>query len=670
MHLAASDYGTVGLIDTPTARMSSDGLMTSTVAIQGRTNAYSLTYQATPWFEGTFRYTGFNNFHYYDRNYGVKLRLWPEQDYVPQVAVGIRDVVGTGIFSSEYVVASKALGDLDVSIGVGWGRLAGTGVLPNPMTVISDKFKNRERNDSGLGATGVFQPGLFFSGKEVGLFGGLSYRLDSLPLTLMLEYNPDPYEFEIRKNGVGPKSRWSAGLTWQPTPAVNLSISRQHNDEWGVELVAMLDTKSSSPQRPKPQFRSSLDTPKENLPPMLDRNSWYDMLLYDAERSGLILVEGNVDYETNTATIIMGNKVYPVWRDAIKHMTDLANLHLPKEAKFVRLVIEEEGHQVHTLFSERTASNSSKVGRISDRALDVGKVVKPVIPQHRTSFVQNKVYVDATVSTRFQFFDPDDPARYQVYGKLGASLALPGNWVVRGSYSVDIENTFKEITRKSNSVLPHVRSDIARYLTEGSDGLDAFYFEKRGSASPETHYRLFAGVLEEMYSGFGTEILYQPHQSRLAYGLSANRVQQRDYDKSFNHLDYKTNTAFASVYWATPFYNVDAALHAGRYLAKDKGATFELRRTFSNGWMIGFWATLTDVPFEEFGEGSFDKGMFFRLPLDGLLGKNVRASYATRLRVIQRDGGARLEDFSTNIWWNLRGVRYDTFHENIRRVSQ
>ena len=56
----ASDFGTTGLIDIPTARMSSDGTLTTTAAIQSRTKAYSITYQATPWLEGTFRYTGFN----------------------------------------------------------------------------------------------------------------------------------------------------------------------------------------------------------------------------------------------------------------------------------------------------------------------------------------------------------------------------------------------------------------------------------------------------------------------------------------------------------------------------------------------------------------------------------------------------------------------------------
>ena len=76
MPLAASDYGSKGLIDTPTARMSADGTLTTTAAIQSSTSAYSLTYQATPWLEGTFRYTGFNDFFYYDRNYLMFVKLF------------------------------------------------------------------------------------------------------------------------------------------------------------------------------------------------------------------------------------------------------------------------------------------------------------------------------------------------------------------------------------------------------------------------------------------------------------------------------------------------------------------------------------------------------------------------------------------------------------------
>jgi hypothetical protein len=171
-----------------------------------------------------------------------------------------------------------------------------------------------------------------------------------------------------------------------------------------------------------------------------------------------------------------------------------------------------------------------------------------------------------------------------------------------------------------------------------------------------------------MYSGVGGELLYQPFQSRLAYGFSANWVRQRGYEKTFKHLDYQTTTAFASVYWASPFYNFDVAVHAGRYLAKDLGATLEVRRSFNNGWMVGLWATITDVPFEDFGEGSFDKGMYFKIPFDGLLGRNTRGSYSTRVRPIQRDGGQRLDNFSGNIWWDTRNARYDAFSDLTQRM--
>ena len=133
----ASDFGVTGLIDIPTARMSADGTLTTTAAIQSRTNSYAITYQATPWLEGTFRYTGWNQANYsYDRNYEAKIRLWKEQEYLPKVAAGIRELVGTGLWWSEHVVASKAEGAFDFTSGIGWGRFAGKGGRNNPFMQI------------------------------------------------------------------------------------------------------------------------------------------------------------------------------------------------------------------------------------------------------------------------------------------------------------------------------------------------------------------------------------------------------------------------------------------------------------------------------------------------------------------------------------------------------
>ena len=55
-------------------------------------------------------------------------------NFLPQIAAGIRDIGGTGLFASEYLVLSKRLADnLDFTIGLGWGNLNGN-KISNPLT--------------------------------------------------------------------------------------------------------------------------------------------------------------------------------------------------------------------------------------------------------------------------------------------------------------------------------------------------------------------------------------------------------------------------------------------------------------------------------------------------------------------------------------------------------
>jgi hypothetical protein len=664
---SASDFGVTGLIDNPTARMSADGTLTITAAIQSRTNSYSITYQAMPWLETTFRYTGLHLNYSYDRNYEAKVRLWEEGLYLPQVAIGIRDLIGSGIQGSEYLVASKKVGDFDYTLGLAWGRLAGKGDFTNPFIYLDDSFVVRNME---VGSGGSLPFGQYFSGEKAGFFGGLRYQPDNLPVSLMLEYHRDQYDRGVDE-GVfpRPKSPWSVALQWQAAPGVSLSLSLQHEQELGIELSAALDTKSLTPRWPVPIFKSSLDMAPQNLPPQINPRDWYDTLLYDVERSGLLLLEASMEPSSSTVVLVMGNNQYPVWADAIAKMAVLADLHLPSSVNTFRIIAEENGHRVQTIQMRRPSLAYGQNKQLVERTISVLPGRSLASPQRKTSFFQKKVFFDVGVGTRVQLFDPDNPARYQLYTNIGASLALPKNWTLTGAYGIDIANDFDESNRISGgSSLEPVRTDIVKYLQQGDTGLDSLYFEKRGSAAKGLHYRVFGGVLEQMYSGVGGEVLYQPLQSRLAYGLSANWVRQRYYDKSFKHLDYQTATAFASVYWASPFYSYDFAVHAGKYLARDVGATLEVRRTFHNGWMVGLWATITNVSAADFGEGSFDKGIFFKIPFDSLFGRNTRGSYGSRLRPIQRDGGQRLEDFSGNIWWDVRGARYDAFGDLKNRM--
>jgi hypothetical protein len=632
----ASDYGTTGLIDIPTARFEEDGMFAVGGSIDERHRQFSITYQATPWLQGTFRYTGFDEFFYWDRNYEFKARLWEEELYLPQVAVGIRDIVGTGVFGSEYLVASKQVGNTDVTLGVGWGRLAGTGVVSNPLKLIDDRFSVRSAE---TGSGGEFSFGDFFSGPQIGIFGGVSHSFERLPVTAMLEYNPDQYDWDVGGGGKRPESSWSAGLTWHALPGVDLRLSLQHGDEIGIGFRSYLNSKAEFPRRDPEQFVSSYYLAQGDLPPQINKNRWYDRLLYDVERSGLLLVEGTISPDGNQASLVVGNPSYALWSDAIARHTALADLHLPATVKTIHFVVEEGGYRSATVVIPRPSTSSSgnprtKINRVrvlSGRTLNT--------PQHRTGFVTGKINSTLNIRSRFQLFDPDDPARYQVFADLSSEYALSNHWAIRSSIAINLEQNFDESNRQeSDSVLPKVRSDVVKYLNQGDSGLEKLIIEGRDTIGRSIHYRAFGGYLETMYAGAGGEVLYWPTKSRVAFGMSMAYVKQRDFDRRFGLLDYDVLTGHVSAYWASPFYNYDVAIHAGRYLAKDLGATFEARRTFRNGWQVGVWASLTDVPFDDFGEGSFDKGFFFRCHLTGSL-VQTRGNFATRMRPIQRDGG-------------------------------
>ena len=109
----------------------------------------------------------------------------------------------------------------------------------------------------------------------------------------------------------------------------------------------------------------------------------------------------------------------------------------------------------------------------------------------------------------------------------------------------------------------------------------------------------------------------------------------------FDLINYETTVGHLSFYYdAAGLFDLE--LNIGRYLAGDWGATTTISRKFGNGWEVGGYATFTDVPFETFGEGSFDKAIYFSIPIDWLVSTPTKSKRRLALRPITRDGGANL----------------------------
>ena len=681
-----SDFGNLGLIKTPSARLAPDATLSATLSFDEAADIYNISYQATPWLETTFRYSIFNprdldrsRDENRDRSYEVKARLIKEGFRVPQIAVGVRDLLGTGVWEGEYIVASKEHGPFDASLGLGWGRLGSRGGVSNPLGIFGESFDARPSGATGGDFGGESRGASFFRG-DIGVFGGFSYRVPRQPVKLLVEYSSDVYAREVRLGTLDSPSPWNFGVQWAPVANVSVTASWLRGDSLGINFSSKIDTKADAPKKLGARFYSSAEPRAlSKAPENLDLSSWYNRLLYDIERSGLRLHSATLRPGSQTAQLELSNDSYALTGDAVQRALLLAEIHLPARVSSLDVLLRENGYMAPTLEYrlKRINADTRQLNGLGGRSRSVAEESSSPIdvldgrsasnPSNATDYGYPKLDFGADLATRVQLMDPDAPLAGQIYAKLSARASLAENLDIWAIYGQDIYNDFST-DRVSNSRIQRVRSDVNRYLVEGQSGIDQLYVEYHKSATPSLHYRAYAGILEAMYGGAGAEVLYAPFKSRIAVGATVNALRQRGFEKNFEFLDYNTVSGYLSLYYATPFYNVDAAVHAGRYLGKDKGYTFEARRTFDSGFSLGGFFTRTNISAEDFGEGSFDKGLFFRIPFNGLLPGNTRSAYTTIIRPLERDGGRRLEDFSGSIWFNQRATRYDTLDRQKRRM--
>ena len=137
-----SSRGGIGLINTPTARFSEDGEFSLGMSVEAPYNRMFAKMQFFPWLEAVLKYTkGYNQPYiawseseaWTDKGIDVKFRLLEETRLVPELAVGLRDFGGTGAYSAEFIVASKRFKNIDLSLGLGYGTLAGVDHISSPL---------------------------------------------------------------------------------------------------------------------------------------------------------------------------------------------------------------------------------------------------------------------------------------------------------------------------------------------------------------------------------------------------------------------------------------------------------------------------------------------------------------------------------------------------------
>ncbi len=650
-------YGVTGLIDMPSAEALPDGQFTVGVSNFGGITRSTVTFQASPRLAFSFRYTGIQDLNlagfetFRDRSFDVRFLLNKERRYLPAVSVGLQDFAGTGIYAGEYIVATKTFqevgplpGTFKVSAGLGWGRLGSAGSIGNPFGGTRPEF---EQGSSG-GEPSFDQ---WFRGPAAP-FAGVEWVIND-KFGLKAEYSSDAYTQEVDTSGIFTRrSRFNFGAEYQVSDRVRLGAYYLYGSELGFNAQIQLNPKTpptpirTAPAGPVAQRPSRASQPQawstdwvvnENAPVILR-----DVMAPRLESSGLRFEALQVT--ADSAELRMQNLRYNATSVAIGRAARVMAEVLPPSVETFRIVTVENGLAQSAVTIRRSDLEALEYDAEAAGALLAVTGIGEAAPRLENAIENEEYYPDFAWSLgpyiTPSYFDPDEPVRADAGLRFSSEYRPAPGWEIAGSVNLRLTGNVGDSVRVSNSVLPPVRSNAVLY-SRGSDVvLNDLYVSRQWKPGNDTYARVTGGYLERMFGGVSGEVLWKPVSSRLALGVEANYAVQRNFS-GLGFQDYSVATGHASAYYEFGKGYL-GQLDVGRYLAGDFGATFTLSREFRNGWKVGGFFTLTDVSSEDFGEGSFDKGINLTIPVSWFLGSPNKRVVSTTIRPIQRDGGARL----------------------------
>ncbi|WP_232479155.1 YjbH domain-containing protein [Roseomonas rosulenta] len=666
-----SDWGGVGLIEMRNARFRADGVIEAGVAWRHQRQFWFVGFQALPWLETTFRVserlngtTGSGIVS--DRSFDIKIRLWDEQEWRPALAVGIQDIAGTGIYAGEYLVASKRFWDFDVTLGMGWGRLGTYADGNNPLTDIWSGFGERTRT---VGEGGTLRWGSYFRGEDISIFGGVEWNVPALPtpwgdlegLRAKVEFSGD----RLRDERGGYPGR-TTNLRGYSASRVNAGL--QWTNDWldvGVHWVNGTDLLLRASVR-----MDAHDPPRAPLPPppaMAERaeggsaeSAAFAPRIFAALREARLRGTAFA-IEGDEARIAVSGGPFRTLAQVAGRVARAVQPVLPRQVERVVIAWSREGVEIARLLVLRSAMEAAARGHGSAEEIFATAILMPPgDPFEDAARAPGPSFVDWGIEPRVRVIlgDPSRTALYQLGIGANARVELGAGFAIGGAVAQVVAQNM-DGAAASDSVLPRVRSDYALYADQGRNlAVTSLYGERMWSLAPDVFARATAGYLEPMFAGVSGEVLWRPHDRPYAIGLDVNYVAQRDYDQRFGLQDYRVTTGHLSLYLDLPWWNLTTTLRGGRYLAGDWGGTVEVARRFDSGIEVGAFATFTDVSYSRFGEGSFDKGIFIRVPLD-IFGVQSRSNVGAVIRPTQRDGGQRLA-VENPLWEVTRDGREDS----------
>ena len=600
--------------------------------------------------------------HYLDKGFNVKFIYRSQKSNIPNFAIGLDDFAGTGFFTKEYIVATNQFNKTKLTIGMGWGKFTGENSFKNPLSELSSSFTTRPIISDNIKLGGSPSYDQWFRG-EASIFGGIEQSLPFVRgLNFKLEFDPFDYldfsvnniedaSYAIRKKD----SDINIGLSYALNKHITIDASYIKGNTFNLSfnLAITFDNSLSA----KPKFKHKVIKQDESKG---KKNIFYEDLLNNLNSNRLFLQtstlhkNGNLDVSISTSDHRNAIRSSSYAASISKTVADLNDIDL----SLINISHINAGIELNniTYIADYVDENSNTPIelKIRNSKIDSGDSNDFIEDEFRPRVIFPSIFssISPTIVSHI-----GNPERFY-FGGINlqhiSEIQFSRNLLLSTELNFRLYDNFRDSISGPGSVMEHVRTDLVQYLKEDDPYIGRMQLDYVWSPQKDVYAKISGGIFEQMFGGFGGEILYKPFNKKYDVGLELFHVKQRAFDQRFNFKEYETVTGHISLGYRFAG-GIESNLSFGRYLAKDDGFTLDIGRRTQSGFKAGIYFTRTNVSAETFGEGSFDKGFYFQIPMD-LFNSSYTGNYSTfKLAPLTRDGGAKLIHDK-----DLRGLIYNS----------
>ncbi|HEX7811434.1 MAG TPA: YjbH domain-containing protein [Burkholderiales bacterium] len=650
-HAEPSLTGQTGLLHMPDARVDPDGTWRTGYSVADPYSAIWISLTAMPRLEASLRYTeiegvpGFSDTdraesygNFKDKSFDAKFLLFEEGRLWPAVAIGAQDIFGTEVFRATYLTAGKRIGDFDFTAGYGTDRIDGAfgGVRYRPewmkgWALVAEYDATNFARDVGSDITGVDQ-------RRKEIVAGVEYRKGWLGL--QAGYGHD--ELSVNAYVAIPlQQKDFVPDINEPAPYTKIT-PRPRLEQWNAD-----------PEHRQRMLQALLRQDFKNVR-IATEGTRIDVVLTNTRISDMSRAVGRA---ARTIVLLAPVETRDIRTTYTVNDLPFATYEFVDVQRLQRYFNGQIGRQELADYVDvRHAEPGS-----DDIAAEKSEVMAALDAERKSTFfddTEGDLYSFRTEGSSLSRFkvapriglylnDPSGAFRYDVYLQAMYDYDFGNRLFFNSAARVTLAQDVGDVTQPSNSTLPHVRSDIAEYYDENGPKITKVMLNKYFHASERVYARASAGIYELMYGGAGGQVLYVPPSGRWAADLSVDWLRQRDFQGLFEFRDYETVTAIGALHYRMPYYGLTTTVRAGRFLARDNGVRFEVKRRFNSGFEIGAWYTFTDGN-DITSPGSpskpyYDKGIYGSMPLNAMLTRDTQATGGFSLAPWTRDVGQMVQ---------------------------